>query len=667
MKIFINSWTSLFDYLAAWQSLSLEARQFFIAHIGNDLRVIPGRRSDQAVDELRTAGLLAGNTPVMPNTARFFRRVIRTLYRHPIFDCTTPGLEAYLPEHFTEAGCRNFFPGKFHSYSWWSNLAELVQDDAWVGGFLKPQDPMRWENSCRRDSDIPYFIDPAIPAKLVQIIKRCLDGGNPLPWTGLQKDHRSNPAILSAALNAGIRYGLLFPALRTATLDPVIGLLPGVYQRMTRIKAVIPVPVDAPPGGALVSDAPFLLYDMTTLLVRTEPDGLRIKSVGGLFKQVEDELAALLTPVPEVLGECADLPTRLQCALHWLLAMKYVIHSSGNHKTRQARAYVSTAEGRAWLATGTGARWEALLDALRNAHQGRIRNAREWTINRVRFASGLPREPHWDFERELDPQVWLIKAFEPFPVAAWWPREGFLDWQCQTVNPLLNRPAQRSQGDSLLHRSAAEEEFRWRQYLESFLNETLLPLGGLRTQVDAAGKTWHSLTPAGAYLLGRTDTFAHEAEPVRGGIIIQPNFEIVFTAAAPAAESDLARVAERVGHGVGTLLRLTRSSVLAAVDAGISADDLLQLVTRYATRAVPSNVKTQLRDWAASYRRVSVRPATLIQCSDADTALHLRSLFPRLVVPLTETLLEVTNPDAVPAMTKKLKQHGLGVQQREQD
>ena len=169
-------------------------------------------------------------------------------------------------------------------------------------------------------------------------------------------------------------------------------------------------------------------------------------------------------------------------------------------------------------------------------------------------------------------------------------------------------------------------------------------------------------TDVGSYLLGQTDTFEYVAEDSAGQVIVQPNFEIVFTASAPAMESELAQCAERLGHGVGTLFRITRQSVHTAFDYGMDGDDILQRLRQHTHKALPANVATQITDWANAYRRVSFKRMLTIRCPDKETAKHVQSIFPRLTRPVTDTLLEVTNQKSLKDIKKKLKKNGIWVE-----
>ena len=59
---------------------------------------------------------------------------------------------------------------------------------------------------------------------------------------------------------------------------------------------------------------------------------------------------------------------------------------------------------------------------------------------------------------------------------------------------------------------------------------------------------------------------------------------------------------------------------------------------------------------------MAVRRMVTIRCPDAETALHVQAIFPRLVRPVTKTLLEVVSPKSVPDIRKRLKKNGIGVE-----
>lgn len=124
----------------------------------------------------------------------------------------------------------------------------------------------------------------------------------------------------------------------------------------------------------------------------------------------------------------------------------------------------------------------------------------------------------------------------------------------------------------------------------------------------------------------------------------------------------MARFADRIGAGVGALFRITRASAIRAAEQGLAADEVVGSLERLSRSGVPANVARQVRDWMGSTRRVSLRPAVLIECPDADTAARVRSAAGKHVEPITPTVLRVIakGKDRA-ALVKRLREKGIFV------
>jgi hypothetical protein len=97
-------------------------------------------------------------------------------------------------------------------------------------------------------------------------------------------------------------------------------------------------------------------------------------------------------------------------------------------------------------------------------------------------------------------------------------------------------------------------------------------------------------------LLGLTQDFEYHASGAAGAaVIVQPNFEVVFTAPAPRAEATIGRFAERIRRNVGVLFRITRGSIHSAAAAGLTADHALAALNEVSARPIPANVTTDRR------------------------------------------------------------------------
>jgi hypothetical protein len=189
----------------------------------------------------------------------------------------------------------------------------------------------------------------------------------------------------------------------------------------------------------------------------------------------------------------------------------------------------------------------------------------------------------------------------------------------------------------------------------------LIPVDGAVYGVLPDGRFAFTLTPAGRYLLGldRKLELADTTEPV-AGVIVQPNFDVVFLAPSPAVEAAIARFAERVAAGgVGTLFRLTPACVRNAVGAGLTADHMLEQLRQHSTKPIPENVERELRGWCAACRRVRIGPALLVRCPDEETAglvLAAAGAYGRLIAP---AIVEITDRKQRTALEKKLRARGV--------
>jgi hypothetical protein len=190
----------------------------------------------------------------------------------------------------------------------------------------------------------------------------------------------------------------------------------------------------------------------------------------------------------------------------------------------------------------------------------------------------------------------------------------------------------------------------------------LAPLGGLRMGRTAEGAPAFALTQVGRHLLGADERLEYGgAGGEAAGVIVKPDFEIVFLGPAPGVEARVARFAERTGRGPGTMFRITRRSVLAAAEAGFTAERVLETLAAAAKHELPGNVARQVSDWFGATRRVRLRPAVLVECPDAETAARVRAAGGKAVKAVTDTVLELTDTEraARSALVKKLREAGV--------
>jgi hypothetical protein len=144
---------------------------------------------------------------------------------------------------------------------------------------------------------------------------------------------------------------------------------------------------------------------------------------------------------------------------------------------------------------------------------------------------------------------------------------------------------------------------------------------------------------------------------------VQPNFELI--ALAPVSEGALLMLdsfAERVRLEHVAQYRLTKASVVKAIQHGLRSETILQYLEQTAGAEIPQNVRYSLLEWERQARRVELWSSlTVIEVEDAaflDELLadeETRHLFQRR---LTPTMAEIF-PQHLPAVQELLWQRAL--------
>ena len=175
------------------------------------------------------------------------------------------------------------------------------------------------------------------------------------------------------------------------------------------------------------------------------------------------------------------------------------------------------------------------------------------------------------------------------------------------------------------------------------------------------------MTEIGRYLLGEADDFDLDAPADAGDVIVQPNFEIVFLSPSPIdqvrARTFAAPTAALAGpESVGTLFVINRASVQRAVMAGQDAEQVIGAAGHLSKQPLPANVTRQIRDWAAEVRWIDVRPAVVVNCGDAETAVRVLAAVGKRGRLLSESVVELADgADLTPAVRRKLISRGVFV------
>jgi hypothetical protein len=234
----------------------------------------------------------------------------------------------------------------------------------------------------------------------------------------------------------------------------------------------------------------------------------------------------------------------------------------------------------------------------------------EWTALDDLAAHLAARWPDWDRARiadesDGDPALAAISGSSPlsYPLPA-------------------RRPATpRTRG------RAGAEPLRGDGLLASILLGVAYPLGLVRVGEErGSGRRAVQLTPLGRYILAAGPT-PQPRPAFEQFLFVQPNFEVIAyrQGLTPLLVGRLSRFAWWSQIGAAMELRLTRESIVLGLDSGLSAEAMLEILTRHSQRALPAGVVDAVRTWATRRERVTYyAAATLIEFgtqADRDAAL----------------------------------------------
>ncbi len=133
----------------------------------------------------------------------------------------------------------------------------------------------------------------------------------------------------------------------------------------------------------------------------------------------------------------------------------------------------------------------------------------------------------------------------------------------------------------------APEPPRGARLLESILLGVAYPLGLVRAAEErATGRRAVQLTPLGRYILAAGPT-PSPRPAFEQFLFVQPNFEVIAyrQGLTPQIVGRLSRFGWWTQIGAAMELRLTRESIVLGLDSGLTAESMLEVLTRHSQRA----------------------------------------------------------------------------------
>ena len=680
MKFFDIDWTEIFAFVPTWDAMCPSSRKVFLNPALNHLQSLPGTDYGQDLNPMVAAGLIREGAPgrFKPSepSGMLFRRVLMQMAKFPLFDPPSERkqMDEYVDKHFVREDADRMRCG-------FRDSQVSVSSEAWLSAFLDCADPDQWEEAykgynreeIRRESrsmwggfgraecvpKLTYLTSDAVTGAARSLVKLALDSPVPLPLRALcggilpGVDART----IADAFKAAVRYLLLFPALRADSYEAVFWIHPSIGNRLHRAPAAKPRPVPVEE----FSVPPFFLEDASLVAARALAEPLRIKKhswITDLFEKVRQELLEALGDLPEPVGSRFPGEDRLTLAMELLFSLKFV----SNNSTRVS----VTKAGRDWLRQSASDRLQILIDAFRKHRKPVGKAYVGWRSGPLGFSPMLLLQGKRYSATLVDGSAWIEAVWTQAKMGRFLLLEDWLDYHSRASLPPGVGP------DTTLLDSATDRQTTaadggeeiFRNFHAEFFFARLIPLGGVRLGRSPDGHLGFSLNETGNYLLrggGALGALADEA----ASVVVQPNFEIVFMQPSALAEAELAGFAERCGHRVGSLFRLTKSSILKAARLENTAAEVLETLSRISSKPLPENVRHQIRDWFKVCHDVEVRRSLLLTVPDEETARRLTLEFGEKCREIAPRTLELRAAVMDPKSVKKLESLGIFLRNRD--
>ena len=680
MKLFDVDWPGILLELELWDALGPDARRVLLQEL-KPHGYVQSLRFGKHVDAIARSGIAEYEPDKhrlsVSDERHALVKVLRAMGRHQIFHETPrdetdrdgrAALLHYMEDHFTGDEIQRIASAALRSrvYANRQTLAPFVAYPAWVSELIEARTDdalLAWADA-HGLSSAQFLVGEMKVLHVLQALATTLldfPAGIPLRDLVDAPEHTARVAVLGHAIHAGLASMAIFAGMREEDLEPCIGLWPAVAAELTRAPAKPPEAVKARETFALAVQ----MEDMTTLLAAAAATPVRLRANdGAVFARARGEIEQRLALPPAWAAELFE-ESRVDVAAQALLAHRFAqVRPVDGHPHLSA-----TPKGAQWLAQSAQERLTALVEPLRKSRDRNPVSAYESDRTTGFFSRSLP---FYQTPKSLNLRADLTRAFL-HARDVFLPVGEFLDHASRQENPLAALVDVPPGKDGALmfysgHADLRNETRRmWIDVLAHFLSDRLLGLGGARIGLDDAGRLCFSLTDVGLYLLGAVDVFDYDDALAAGDIVVQPNFDVVFLGVAPAAEAELARFSERVGTAPGHVFRITRSSVLAAAEAGSGAGDVIGALTRASSKPIPKNVQREIAGWMATVRRATLRRVQLIECADADIAARIVGLLGagvRQIGPLVFALPEST-PAARATVIRKLRAGGVFIDELE--
>jgi hypothetical protein len=117
------------------------------------------------------------------------------------------------------------------------------------------------------------------------------------------------------------------------------------------------------------------------------------------------------------------------------------------------------------------------------------------------------------------------------------------------------------------------------------------------------------------------EAFGREFPAEAPELLLGGNFELKVNYDAPVeTRLTIEAFADQTGGGKYPSYHISKASLYRALDAGVTADEVLSFLNRHVSRPIPQNVEFSLRDWAGQYGAVRFYDGLVVAAQDRDKA-----------------------------------------------
>ena len=410
-------------------------------------------------------------------------------------------------------------------------------------------------------------------------------GIEPFTWARLEKagQKQMSGAAMKVGLIRLMKAGIVF-ALKKNWGEPQY-VLPedtfGEWRRLVAPLQTADVLYDGTEAAAETPQVPGLPICLLIAAVYAAKQPVALTQKGQLLKRHEQKMAAQLPPGEELLADAAQFAPKEFCQQPALAFVLDIACRFGILEKRADRLAVRPAGAREWFAKGEHEMHRLLYKDWRKsagAADAAMRHA-------ISFLETLPQDCWFDLNLVAAQVCAVTQA--PQPAAK---------------------------------KTAAQHEFA-----ERLTREWLMPLccwGWMELGRSPDGRQlarWR-IKPCGSGEdgAGLEPKNRQSASPV---LYIQPDFEVIVPPGCPYhVRWELEMIAERVRCEHVSVYRLTRESVMNALERGRTAGEIAAMFDANCKYGVPDNVRQAIVQWEEQKNTLRMERVTVLRCRDEASA-----------------------------------------------